>query len=67
VVLGVLFAPEEGKETRKKLKKKVGDLAEQAKDTYGNISSQVREKYDQIRDKAVEKTDEFESELDALR
>ena len=67
VVLGVLFAPEEGKETRKKLIKKVGDLAEQAKDTYDNISSQVREKYDQIRDKAVEKTDEFESELDALR
>lgn len=43
-VLGVLFAPEEGKETRKKLKKSFGEASENFKNKFDETADNVREK-----------------------
>lgn len=48
VVLGMLYAPEEGKETRRKIKVKAGDLKDQAVDQYGKASETVKEKYNEV-------------------
>ena len=48
LILGMLYAPEEGKETRKKIKDKAGDLKDQAKNKYGEVSEKVKDQYSNI-------------------
>ena len=48
VILGLLYAPEEGKETRKKIKTKANDLKEEAKNKYGEVSEKVKDQYGNI-------------------
>ena len=48
VVLKMLYAPEEGKEKKKKIKTKADDLKDQAKNKYGEVSDKMKEQYDNI-------------------
>jgi len=60
-VLGILFAPDKGSETRKKISKKTSDLSDSLKDKFNEFGEVIAEKYDSIRGEAneiLEKTKE---------
>jgi gas vesicle protein len=47
-LLGVLFAPEEGKVTRKKIKTKANDSAEDLKEKFDSLLDSMNQKYKSI-------------------
>jgi len=47
-VLGILFAPDKGEETRKKIAKKGSDYAGDLKDKFGNILGTLNNNYEKI-------------------
>jgi gas vesicle protein len=42
---GILFAPDKGSETRKKIKKNTSDLGDQLKDSFNDFVDTVKDKY----------------------
>ncbi len=52
LILGVLFAPDSGNETRKKLAKKASDVKDAACDTYNDIAGTVADQYGRLKNKA---------------
>ena len=50
-LLGVLFAPEKGVETRRKLRRKAEDLRDEALDHYEHLRDQALERYENISGK----------------
>ena len=51
-VLGVLFAPDKGTETRKKIAKKSSDFSDSVKSKFNELGEALQEKYDSIRGEA---------------
>jgi gas vesicle protein len=65
-VIGLLFAPEEGNQTRKKIKKKTNSLAtdliealERSKEKASNVVGQVKEEGEEYKDAALNKAEEY--------
>ena len=53
-VLGILFAPDKGSETRKKIKEKGKDLGDAIRNRFGELEEAIADKYDNIRSEANE-------------
>jgi gas vesicle protein len=53
-LLGVLFAPDKGSETRKKISGKGEDFAESMKEKFNGFLDDLTEKYDNVREEAAE-------------
>jgi gas vesicle protein len=53
-ILGVLFAPDKGSETRKKISKKSGDLVDTIKEKYNDLGDAISDKYQSIKGSAQE-------------
>jgi gas vesicle protein len=52
-LLGILFAPDKGTETRKKIVKKGEDVVDSVKDKYNDIRDNVSEKFDSVKDRVT--------------
>ena len=74
LTLGLLFAPEKGEETRRKLKETVGDAADSARararlarveldDLKAELQDQAEELREDVRIKILERLDKLESVL----
>ena len=63
VILGLLYAPEEGKETRRKIKDKANDLKDKALDEYGKTSEKVKDKYSEVSSTVKDKYDNLSSQF----
>ena len=65
-IIGLLFAPEEGNQTRKKIKKKTNSLAtdliealEKSKEKAAGAVSQLKKEGEEYKDAAIDKADEL--------
>jgi len=53
-LLGVLFAPDKGSETRKKMAEKGGDLVDGVKDKLNNLIDELNQKIDAAKAKSTD-------------
>ena len=51
-MVGVLFAPDKGSETRRKIAKKTGDYAHSVKDGFSSLINGTKEKVEKMADEA---------------
>jgi gas vesicle protein len=64
--LGVLFAPDKGSTTRKKLSKQGSRYLGAAKDTASEYVDTLEEKFESVKDTAVGITDKVKNAVDSL-
>lgn len=62
LIVGVLFAPDKGTETRKKIATKSGDLKHQFADFIDDLASRFEDKADELEDYIEEKTERIRTE-----
>ncbi len=53
-IAGVLFAPEKGSKTRKKIARKAEDLSDDFKESIEDLTTTISEKYDVVKEKSAE-------------
>lgn len=72
-ILGILYAPEKGEKTRKKIKRKSNDYADDLKDSYVSTLKKISKKYETLKQESQDflvegksKFDKTKKELDGL-
>lgn len=66
-LLGVLFAPEKGCDTRKKVKRKAEDLKDEALEYYGHLREDALEYYEGLSEKARQGVETLRSEYEKYK
>jgi gas vesicle protein len=54
--LGILFAPDKGSSTRKKISKKGQDYAEGLEEKFNEFVDSITKKFETVKEKVIEKT-----------
>ena len=66
-LMGVLFAPSEGKKTRKKILYKANDSASALKGKFDSALESMNQKYEKLRNKEGELVSDGEAKLNSLK
>lgn len=66
-IAGVLFAPDKGSSTRKKIAGKATDIRDAARDSFHNLIDGVKKAYHQVRDEAEELSDAAVAKMSAAK
>lgn len=65
-IVGVLFAPDSGRATRRKLSGVATDIKDDLEDTYDSISSSVKDKINKVKHKAEKLADKTGNAIEDL-
>ncbi|HEY4618573.1 MAG TPA: YtxH domain-containing protein [Flavobacterium sp.] len=66
-ILGILFAPEKGEKTRKKIKNKGIDYADELKYQYGATANNLSKKYDSLKQEGKSLLKDGKAKFDSLK
>ena len=66
-ILGVLFAPTSGEETRRRIAKKAADIRDSVKEKYNDIADTVGEQYSSIKEKINDIENDSETTYKTVR
>lgn len=66
-VLGILFAPDKGAKTRKKIIQKTNEKTDEIKTKIDNLSQTVSEKYNSVLDKGEQLAEKGKAEIDNIK
>ena len=66
-LLGVLFAPEKGSETRKRVRRKAEDFRDEALDRYEDIKEDALEYYECLSEKARQGVETIRNEYEKFK
>lgn len=64
---GILFAPDTGTNTRKKIANKTGDLTDSVKNSFGEFIDGVKETYAGVKGDAEEMADKAKSKMNTFK
>ena len=66
-LLGVLFAPEKGSETRKRVRRKAEDFRDEALDRYEDLKEEALEYYECLSEKARQGVETIRNEYEKFK
>ena len=66
-ILGILFAPDKGTETRRKLSETGSDVTDSLKSKFNDFVDGIRDTYQGVKDDAEDVADEASSKMNTFR
>jgi gas vesicle protein len=65
--LGILFAPDKGWNTRKRISKKAEDIANDLREKFDEFIDSISVKVDEVKDQAADLTEKAKAKADEVR
>lgn len=66
-ILGILFAPDKGTETRRKIGESSGDLTDSLKSKFSDFVDSIKESYQTVRGEAEDLADQGTSKMNTFK